>query len=132
MLSGCGLGKSAAERINAAFPVGPNIIAGKAGLNALAKDRPLDAKAVDDDFAVRLNARALDCGHRYQPSIFEGETKIHETLIGAKDCFTKADQKLEEWIVRRRIGLVLSAPPLRPLPIVAPNFILAGGNIAQA
>ena len=81
LLSGCGIGKSAADRVNAAFPIGADIIAGKSGLDALAKDRPLDAKAIDDDYAKRMRARALDCGHGYQPSLFDSDKTIHGTLI---------------------------------------------------
>jgi hypothetical protein len=94
--------------------------------------RRVDAKSVDDDYTARMKARAVDCGHGYQPSVIESETSIHEQLIADKDCFARVDQKLQEWVAYRQIGLLLTELPLRPLPDVAPSIILAGANIAQA
>jgi len=131
MLSGCGIGKSTEDRINAAFPVGADIVAAKASVDAYAKAQSMDAKSVDDGYDAHMNARAHECAHGYQPSLFAGAASIQDDLTD-KDCFAKADAKLQDWIARKRIGMLLASRPLRPLPDVSPSIILAGANITQA
>ncbi len=131
VLSGCGIGKSDTDRINAAMPVSAPIIAARTAMDALAKSLSQDARPIDGDYNARLRARALACAHGYQPSVFRTEAQIRDALP-YKDCFAKSDQALQEWLARRRIGLLLAAPALRPIPPLAPTVIPAGGAIVQA
>lgn len=131
VLSGCGLGRSDADRINAAMPVSAPIVAARIAIDALAKSLPQDARPIDDEFDSRLRERARACAHGYQPSVFVTQAQIRDALL-YKDCFAKSDQALQEWLERRRIGLLLAAPAMRPIPQLAPTVIPAGGSIVHA
>lgn len=131
LLSGCGVGKSVEERINSAFPVGADILKARERLDAFVKAQALDAKPIEDDYNAHLSQRALECAHGYAPSAFASDAHIREVLA-ATDCFAKADRKLQEWLGRRHIGLVLAARPLRPIPVIPPTTIVATDSIQDA
>ena len=129
-LGGCHPGQSADDRINAALPPGTEIIAARSALDALIKPQSPDARALDIDYSARLKARALECGHGYRPSAFASVEAIRDALVD-KDCFAKSDRNLLEWLAGRRIGLLLSAPPLRPVPATAPDLLIASGPVGE-
>ncbi len=131
LLGGCGgLGKSAEDRINAAMPVGSAILVARDNLTALAKAQSQDVKQIDDEYAARMQVRALECGHGYAPGMFTADDGIRARLTD-KDCFAKADEQLQEWVGMRRIGLLLAASPLRPLPKTPPAMIVAAEQIGE-
>lgn len=130
-LGGCGIGKSVEQRINAAQPVAAEVLSAKAALDEAAKAQSLDARAIDADYEVRMTSRADLCAHDYRPSFIATTTHVHEALTD-KTCFANADDALQRWLMWRRIGLLLAAPPLRPIPQLPPTVILASAPIEQA
>jgi hypothetical protein len=48
-----------------------------------------------------------------------------------KACFDAADRKLVDWLNQRRVGLLLSAPALRPIPANPPKQYNAGQFISS-
>lgn len=128
-LSACGaMGKSAEERIGDAMPPGGEVLAAKARLDALGRQQGMDLLAIESEFQARLARRTADCAHGYRPSMFAGSDTIRASLTDP-ECFVRADAALREWLAYRRIGALLSAPPLRPLPRTAPAVIAAAGTI---
>lgn len=131
LLAACdGMGKAAEDRITAAMPPGAEVLGDKAKLDALAKALTFDAATIDGEYEARLKIRALECAHGYEPGAFTGEEGIRAALTD-KDCFAEADAALRQWLGLRRIGLLLAAPPLRPLPKTAPATIEAAEFITE-
>lgn len=131
LLAACdGIGKTAEDRITAAVPPGAEILGDKAKLDALAKALAFDGGKIDGEYQARLKVRALECAHGYKPGAFAGEEGIRAALTD-KDCFAKADAALRQWLGLRRVGLLLAAPPLRPLPTTAPATIEAAEFITE-
>jgi hypothetical protein len=128
-LSACGgLDKSVEERINAALPPPAAVLDAKAKLLAEAA-APKLGDAIETDFAARMKARALECSHGYTPSALSSDAGVREELKD-KACFDAADRKLMDWLNQRRVGLLLSAPALRPIPANPPKQYTAGESIS--
>ncbi|MBF6025373.1 hypothetical protein [Lysobacter niastensis] len=131
-LSACGgMGKSAEERIGDAMPPGSEVLAAKARLDALGRQQGVDLRTIETEYQARLTNRVVDCAHGYRPSMFSSSERIR-TALTDKDCFTRTDAALHDWIMYRRIGALLSAPPLRPLPKTTPAMIVAADRIQGA
>ncbi len=128
-LAACGrIGKSAEERITDAMPPGSEVLAAKDKLEALATAQSIDVKAIQDEYASRVQRRASECARGYEPSVFSGTDGIREALTD-KDCFATTDVALKNWLAYRRIAILLAAPPLRPIPAGAPAMIMAEDDI---
>lgn len=119
------------DRINAALPVGADILDAHARLVATAQAQRVDVTSIEQDYAQRLRLRGRECGHGYTPGPFTGEATIREALTDA-ECFAARDAQLRRWLEWRRVGLLLAAPPLRPVPKSAPPAIVATSAIRQA
>jgi hypothetical protein len=119
------------ERINAAVPLGGMATQAKQAFDALALAQSFDTGRIDNEFRDRLKMRALECAHGYSPSLLQGQAHIREQLSDA-ECFEKFDQSLAQWIGLRHAGLLLAAPPLRPIPTrkIAP-WLVASERISE-
>jgi hypothetical protein len=127
-LSACS-GGTAEDRINAALPPGTGLLAARDAVVAL--DPGGDAGAdFEREYQAQLKVRALKCGHGLAPSAFDSAEAIRAKL-GDKDCFVAFDRELGEWLGQRRIGRLLAAPPLRPLPAKAPRLLQADAFITE-
>jgi len=134
-LSGCErverLGSSDEDRINVALPVAADTLAAKQSLDALATSLSVDLAGLEDEYRARLKVRALQCGRGYTPSTLSSDDDIR-AAVGDAACFTAADAALKQWLGQRRIGLLLAAPPLRPVPAKAPAMLLTTSLIQEA
>lgn len=119
------------DRINAAVPVSEATTQAKQAFDALARAQSFDAGRIDDEFRDRLKMRALECAHGYSPSLLHGEAHVRDQLSDT-GCFEKFDRSLAQWIGLRHVGLLLAAPPLRPIPTrqLAP-YLVAGERISE-
>lgn len=129
LLGGCT--GSAEDRINAAVPVSKDVESAKAALEGLAKAQTADIAPIEDEYRSRLKVRALECGRGFQPSMLSGQDSIRKA-IGNDECFAAADQKLQQWLGLRRIGLLLAMPALRQVPEVPPPLLAAEEGIQNA
>lgn len=122
----------AEDRINAAVPPSEAATRSKQAFDAFARTQSYDAGRIDNEFRDRLKMRALECAHGYSPSLLQSEEQIREQL-NDKDCFEKFDQSLARWVGLRHAGLLLAAPPLRPIPTqqIAP-YLVASERISEA
>jgi len=125
---GCGVGRSVDERINAAVPPPPALVASKTALDALARAQPQVAGELEAAYKARMQERARVCARGYLPSAFASASRIHNDLKD-KDCFARVDAELKAWLDARRIGLLLAASPLRAIPSLPPTVYQLGGAI---
>ncbi|MEO7496234.1 MAG: hypothetical protein ABIT83_09765 [Massilia sp.] len=129
-LGGCdGVLMDPEDKINAAVPLAQEVNLRKLALMARL---PKDArKAAETDLARILKLRALTCAKGFAPSRW---TSVAATAaqLGDHACFAEQDAVIGKWIGLRMIGVVLADGPLRPVPAVAPKFIVAPGNIYEA
>ena len=119
------------DRINAAVPLGEAATRAKQDFDASARAQSFDAGRIDNEFRDRLKMRALQCAHGYSPSLLQGDAHVRGQLSDT-DCFGKFDQSLAQWIGLRHAGLLLAAPPLRPIPTqkIAP-YLVASERISE-
>lgn len=133
-LAGCDrlsqIGSSAEDRINRAVPVASGTTDSRQAYDDAAKSLSVDTTAMDAEYFARLKVRALECGHGFAPSVMASDDDIRSALTD-KDCFAAADAELQQWIGLRRIGLLLSAPPLRPIPATPPAMLVAPDDIRE-
>jgi hypothetical protein len=116
------------DRINAAVPVAVEAVVAKRAFDELARAQSFDSERIDDGFRGRLKMRALECAHGYSPSWLHGETRVRAQLTDTR-CFEEFDRSLIQWIGLRHAGLLLAAPPLRPVPARSASYLVARARI---
>ncbi len=119
------------DRINAALPLAAETAEVKRAFDAEAIAQSYDAGRIDNEFRDRLKMRALECAHGYSPSWSDGEESIRAQLTDTA-CFGRFDQSLAQWVGLRHAGLLLAAPPLRPVPAKPASYLVAGDRISEA
>jgi hypothetical protein len=131
-LAGCQrLTGSAEDRIGAAMPVSDAAREAKQAFDALAKRQSAEVEKTDNEYRDRLKVRALECAHGYAPSPMASDEAIREALTD-KECFARFDESLVQWIGLRHVGLLLAAPPLRPIPATPASLLVAEDFIQEA
>lgn len=134
LIAGCGLldriTLSAEERINAALPPADAADA-RARLQALLTEFGQPTEPLLARWEDQLRARALRCAGGYKPSPLASDDDIRQALTD-KACFHDADAQLLSWLHWRTVGLLLAAPPLRPLPHELPVAIGTKDHILNA
>ncbi|MGH8054672.1 MAG: hypothetical protein ACREP4_12220 [Stenotrophomonas sp.] len=131
-LSGCGnIGKSNEERISDAMPPGSAVLASKQKLDAEMQALGSDGSDLQRAYKAKLDARAVECAGGYSASLFASAASVRDALTD-KACFARSDDALREWLGMRRIGLLLAAPALRPIPATPPEMIVATDPIQGA
>lgn len=118
------------DRINAAVPVATEVAEAKKAFDLQAATQSFDVSRLDSAFRDRLKVRALECAHGYSPSWLHDEGKVRAELTDT-GCFEKSDQELAQWIGLRHAGLLLAAPPLRPIPEQPAPYLVAGERISE-
>lgn len=118
------------NRINAAMPVAAETVDAKQAFDELARTLSFDAGRINDEFRSQLKIRALECAQGYSPSWLHGEERIRAQLTETV-CFEKFDRALTQWIGQRHAGLLLAAPPLRPIPAQPAPYLVASGRISE-
>lgn len=133
LLSGCDLGKSIlsspAERINAAFPVSDAARVAEASALEIATD--VQKKEIKSQLKELLKQRALNCAQGYLPTWHSSVEDIRRAVTN-KSCFSDADDEIAQWLSMRKVDLLLSWPPLVPVPGTVPASINADGFIQDA
>ena len=130
VLSACNAFSDPLVRINVAMPLDRQT---QQALDALQRDAALlapDDRTLDPRWQDRLAIRALTCASGYRPRWWEDEADIREALTDAA-CFEREHTALIEWIARRHAGLLLSAPPLRPLADKTADELVAESRISE-
>lgn len=134
ILSGCefigNLGASDEDRINEAIPLSADVLASKQAYDLLAASLKADTLSFNNEYTALLKLRALECGRGYKVGLAASDEDIR-TAIFDKNCFSDSDEALLNWLGERRIGLMLSAPPLRPLPKTTPAILTASEFITD-
>lgn len=132
-LSGCDSGNvflfAAEDKINAAFPISEAARNGKEAVLDLATGA--QRKEIEAQLNTRLKLRALSCSKEYSPSWYSSSKEIRKHLDG-QSCFAEADNEIARWLGIRRVGLILAKPALKPIPKIAPRFLVADGYIQNA
>lgn len=118
------------DRINAAMPLAADTAEAKRAFDTLARAQSYDAARIDNEFRDRLKMRALECAHGYSPAWSEGEESVRAQLSDTA-CFERFDQSLAQWVGLRHAGLLLAAPPLRPIPAKPAPYLVAEDRIAE-
>lgn len=119
------------DRINAALPVDAAIEQARLALLQTAQDQHVATDPLQAGYAMRLQTRGRECGHGLSPGPFSSGDAIREAL-NDRACFESRDRALRQWLELRRVGLLLAAPPLRPVPAKAPAALVAGSPIHRA
>lgn len=132
-IAGCdGVGKAPEERINEAFPVAEAVRSSREALDGLlAETGATETAKIDAEMESRLKIRALSCGKGYEPGFFESGDSLRSAIANA-ECFAEYDRTFAAWLNHRRIGLMLTAGPLRPIPGEIPRYVTATMNIGNA
>lgn len=130
-LAGCERLSEPAERINAAMPLSVQAQQARQALLDDASRLGADTSALTSRLHDRLTMRALECNHGYSPRWWHGAEKI-KTALSDADCFTRADDTLTQWLGLRHAGLLLAAPPLRPIPTTPAQQLIARHPIRDA
>jgi hypothetical protein len=130
--AGCdGVGKSPEERINEAVPVAEAVQSSRDALDGLLTEADAEEiSRIDAEMASRLKIRALSCSKGYEPGFFESGESLRSVIANA-ECFAAYDKTLAAWLNHRRIGLLLAAGPLRPIPREVPRFVTATMSIGN-
>jgi hypothetical protein len=132
LVSGCDVKTrlllSSEDKINAAFPVSDAARDAKSAVDALPDDGV--RRELEDEYAIRMRLRALDCAHGYTPSRLDSidTTRKH---FETGTCFGDADTATARWMGLRRVGLLLAKPPLRDVG-KPPPYIVADDSIQSA
>lgn len=133
LLSGCDFAKgvfsSPEARINEAFPVSDAVLTAKASLLNIATDA--QKVVIESQLKERLDQRAHDCAKGYIPTWHSSMEDIRRAIIN-KNCFVETDEKIARLLGVRMLGIILSQPPLIPIPEVSPESITADGFIHDA
>lgn len=120
---------SAEDRINAAIPFSDDL---RNAIAALEEGVPAARrKKLEARLGVRLKLRALTCANGYTPPWLGGAEEIRKHLDD-RSCFIAADHDIARWLGLVRAGVMLAAPPVRPVPAPAPAFIVASARIQNA
>jgi len=114
------------EKINAAVPVPQTV---EAAMSDLLKNSPDNLrKRIEGEYAAKLKLRALNCAKGYAPSRLASLETVRKELTD-RSCFTSTDAGIAQWIGMRRVAAMLAEPPLKPVPAVAPKFIVGDAFI---
>ncbi|MBO9716710.1 MAG: hypothetical protein J7507_07835 [Pseudoxanthomonas sp.] len=128
--AGCHRFAAPEARINAAVPVADEVSQARQAFHEQAAAQGFDAAHVDAEFDSRLKMRALECAHGYAPSWLESEDTVRARLTDTA-CFATADHALAQWLGLRHAGLLLAAPPLRPVPAQPAPYLVAADRISE-
>ena len=115
---------SSEDRINAAVPVAESVqslIAAARGSTLVSRDA---RSRFDRQLAARLKIRALTCAVGYEPKWWESAQRVKARLHGSA-CFADEDRRIGRWVAVSRIGWLIAAPALRPIPAEAPKSLMA-------
>jgi hypothetical protein len=124
LVAGCSGGtpwSSPEDRINEAFPPSATVSQARAKLDDSFKTDAAAKARVDAELATKLKLRALTCAAGNEPSFTDSAEDLRRKL--PPDCFTRFDEDLVAWMNSRRLSLLMSAPPLRPIPQNPPAIL---------
>lgn len=120
---------SVPAKVNAAYPVSPEVRLARERLDALLSD---DAKALADLDAIaeaQLTIRALACSKGHVIERFTSVESI-KTLQLERTCFQQQDQDLLDLFGIRTVGALLVKPPLKPKRELGPSSLVPSGGLS--
>jgi hypothetical protein len=120
---------SSENKINHAVPVSEKVRINKTA--AFETSTHSEWKDIEAELETRLKIRALRCAKGYSPSFYESSENVKKNL-GDQSCFSEVDSEIAQWLGIRRVGLILAKPALKPVPTIAPSFIVADATILNA
>lgn len=134
-LAGCdrigNLGRDPAERINEAYPAGAAVISATSRLESLMTADEAALTSFRQENAGRSKLRAVTCAENYEPSWLRTTQGIREDL-DKPECFETFDADQVRWLNHKRLVLLVSAPPLRPIPENPPAILTSSQSIQSA
>jgi len=125
-LAGCD-SHTAAERINEAMPLASEAQSARTRLVEAMKDADPAARAdFEAQLDTRMKLRAVECAGDYEPGMFDDQQNIAVHFAKDHACFAAKDAALATWLGERRLGALLAAGPLRPVPAKVETYIATG------
>lgn len=115
-------GRSPEERINEAMPVGAQVQTAADSLLQVAAEGGRDVAPLAAEVGHHYSMRAVKCAGDYKPGLFDDASNIAIALKDKADCFREQDADLLAWVMEKRIGVVLAAPPLIAKPASLPSL----------
>lgn len=117
------------QKVTKAFPPSIDVRIAEENLRSLIQQDSVALKAFEEQFASRLELRALTCAQGFSIGRFDLVNTV-KTLPLSRDCLSTQDTILATYLGIKRVGLHQSQPALRPLqPLGAPSLIPNLGGI---
>lgn len=126
-LTGCDVIKagitSTAQKVNEAFPISVDMELAHARLSKSLESDAGAAKSTEAQFNQLLKARAFSCSALADIGRFD-TAKTVRAKITDRECFTKQDIALTNWIGSRRLATLIKAPPIVPVAAIPPKSLI--------
>lgn len=116
------------DKINAAYPVVPEVRIVQERLQALTADDSQAAKALQAQIDARMKLRALNCAKNVQIGRFDSVASVRAKTLDIA-CFQEQDASLQAFYGMRTVGALLALPPLRPARPLGQARLVAGGKL---
>lgn len=114
-------GGDQAAQVNAAIPLSGTAQDAFSDARKLVRDKTFMA-SIESQLALKMSLRALNCIQSLNIATGLSKQQIHDNYSGSP-CFARQDDDIRIWLGMRTVGYVLTLPPLRPMPAVAPQSI---------
>lgn len=108
-----GVAMSAAEKVNLAVPIAPEITTAQSVFYAALKANKTQEIHLVEQFEQLMTVRALSCMGTTRVGRFEEPSDIRSKFTDL-ECFKKQDTVLADWLGLQRVALALRLPALRP------------------
>lgn len=121
---------SATDKVNAAYPVAPEIRLVHERLQTLLADDKEGTKALAAQVNARMSLRALNCSKNVQIGRFDSVSAVRAKPLDV-GCFQEQDAALHAFYGMRTVGALLVLPPLRPLKALGQARIVTAGKLKR-
>ncbi|MGH8807705.1 MAG: hypothetical protein ACREX0_07495, partial [Noviherbaspirillum sp.] len=105
--------------MNKAFPPNAEVRVAEEGLRALIQQDQAGAKSFEEQYAARLELRALTCIQGLSLGRFDSVAKVKGLQLN-RDCLNAQDAQLLQYLGIRQVAVRVSQPPLRPKAPLGP------------
>ncbi|WP_019140223.1 hypothetical protein [Noviherbaspirillum massiliense] len=116
------------EKVNKAFPPNAEVRIAEESLRARLQDNEAALKSFEEQYASRLQLRALTCSQGISIGRFDTVAKVKGLL--SRECLSAQDGQLLQFLGIRQVALLIAQPPLRPKqPLGSPALVRSIANI---
>lgn len=131
-VAGCGRIEEAAmpvaDKVNAAYPVSPDVQAARDRLHGLLPKDEMPAFEAQSE--SRMTLRALQCSKSAAIGRFDALAQVKNLSLDRR-CFQEQDKELAQFYGLRAIGALLTRPPLRPRKPAGTAAMLPRGRLSS-